>query len=485
MPLIPDSSFLNYIQILDDDEIDRIYRGAVQVLKKTGFRIQHPMILERLQKHGAKVDFTHEGFYPTDTMIQKLEDCVRRSAPSPKRTSLLRRRNIPGNVITYNGTIYYDWTEGKQRAATLVDVENMLKTCHMLKEVSEFGPTLTAQDVPPIIEPIVSFALGIRITDRPVLRVELVLPEQLPYLEELDTITQGVQVRYNYDGCAINNFTVDSRAMGCLVATWQRNGLANWEVYSCPVAGATAPVTLAGSVVVGVAETLGAWFAGWALNEEVTLTAMPCAGVMDMKTGRVLFSCPEAVMINVGIFQVFDRVLGMQAGMLADYTDAKVPGIQAMHDKMFNSLVYAWLTGQLNFQRGTLEAGKVFSPTQMIIDCDLNDELKHLSKGMVVNDETLALELLESMGPIKGKSFLDEDHTMTNFRKSMWYSSLMDRTNWDNEKTEREKELIILRKAEARWRAALMSYQQPDIPKEKILAAEDVVRRARQNLLPA
>lgn len=483
MPLLPDSSYLTYIQILDDSEIERIYRGALRVLMHSGFRIQHRLILERLEKHGARVDYSHEVFWPTPEMVLLLEECVRRSVPNPQRTSLLRRTQIPGNAITYNGTVYYDWSEGVQRAATLLDVENMLKACHMLKEVTEFGPTLTAQDVPATIEPIVSFALGIKTTDRAVLRVELVLPEQLPYLEELDTITQGRQVRYNYDGCAINNFTVDSRAMGCLVATWQRNGLANWEVYSCPVAGATAPVTLAGSVVVGVAETLGAWFAGWALNEEVALSAMPCAGVLDMRSGRVLFSAAEAIMINVGIYQVFDHVLGMQAGMLADYTDAKVPGLQAVHDKIFNGLTYSWLTGQLNMQRGTLEAGKVFSPTQMIIDCELNEELLNLARGMPVNDETLALELIESLGPMNGKSFMDQDHTIHNYRKSLWYPTLMDRTNWDQPANEREKELVVLRRAEARWREALARYKQPDIPEEKIRAADEVVQRARTKLL--
>ena len=258
MTLQPDSYHLSYAHLFTEAEIERIYQGAMRILRNSGFRIQHSLILERLEKRGAKVDPTDQVFWPTREMIADLEACARHHAEAPVRTSLLRRPTALGNVITYNGTLYYDWTEGAQRAAKLQDVETMLKVCHMLPEVTDFGPTITAQDVPPPIEPMVSFALGIKTTDKPVHRVELVLPEQLPYLEDLDSITQGREVRYNYDGCAINNFTVDSRAMGCLVATWQRNGLAQWEVYSCPVAGATAPVTLPGAVVVGVAETLGA-----------------------------------------------------------------------------------------------------------------------------------------------------------------------------------------------------------------------------------
>ena len=473
----------SYARILSDAEIERIYDGAVRVLLNTGFRIQHPDILKRLEQRGARVDYADQVFWPTREMMRDLEACARRHAGPPPKEPVLRRPLPQGNLITYNGTLYYDWTEGIQRPATLEDVEAMLKVCHVLPEVADFGPTVTAQDVPPLIEPIVSFARGIQITDKPVHRVELVLPGQLPFLEELDSITQGREVRYNHDGCAINNFTIDARATGCLMATWQRNGLERWTTSSCPIAGASAPVTLAGAVVVGVAETIGAWFAGWVLNEDVTLDAIPCSGVMDMRTTRVLFSTPEAVLIDVGLFQVLDRVLGVRPGMLADYTDAKVPGMQAMNDKVFKGLAYAWLTGQLNRQRGTLEAGKAFSPTQMVIDFDINRELAQLAHGMEVTEETLALELIEAYGPSFGQSYIGAEHTFRHFRKVLWYPQLMDRTCWDSPEVERQKEQIMLERAEEKWRDALAHYKTPDIPEEKLRAAEAVVERARQALL--
>jgi trimethylamine:corrinoid methyltransferase-like protein len=59
----------------------------------------------------------------------------------------------------------------------------------------------------------------------------------------------------------------------------------------------------------------------------------------------------------------------------------------------------------------------------------------------------------------------------------------MDRTTWDSPEREREKELIVLRRAEARWRDALARYERPNIPEEKIRAAQEVVERARRNLL--
>ena len=474
--------------ILTGAEIERIYEGAVRVLQKIGFRVQNEFILDRLERRGAKVDQASQVFWPTRQMIHDLEACARRNAgPAPDEPVL--RRPLPApETITYNGTLYYDHTEGQQRAATLRDIEDVLKACHVLSQGSRavagrFGPAMTAQDVPPPIEPVESLALAIKTTDRVVHRVELILGEQLPYLEALDSINQGREVRYTANGAAINNFTMDARAAGTVLATWQRNGLARWTTSSCPIAGASAPVTLAGAVVVGVAETMGAWFAGWVLNEDVSLQAIPCSGVMDMQTTRALFSAPEAVLIDVGLYQVFERVLGVRLGMLADYCDAKVPGIQAMNDKVFKALAYAWVTGQLNFHRGTLEAGKAFSPTQMVIDMEINRELSQLARGMDVTDETLALDLIEEYSAGLGRSYLGAGHTARHFRKVLWRPSLMDRTCWESPQAEREKERAMLEQAEAIWRDALAGYQRPEVPQEKIKAVDAVLASARRRLL--
>jgi len=469
------------MRILSDAEIERIYDGAVHVLLQTGFRVQHRGLLERLEKRGARVDYAREVFWPTPEMIREVEASARRGAGEPAPEPVLRRPLPQGQRVGYNGTLYYDWTEGIQRPATLQDVRDMVKVCHALPEVTALGPCMTAQDVPSPVEPLVSFAEAIKLSDRATVGVELILPEQLPYLEDLFTIARGEQVYYRSDGYALNRFTVDARAAGCLMAIWERRGLESWAVSSCPVAGASAPVTIAGSIVVAVAETLGAWCAPWALSEDCHLGAIPCSGIMDMRTTRVLFSTPEAILIDVGLYQVLDRVLGVKTGMLTDYTDAKVPGLQAMNDKVFKGLAYNWLTSRPDRQhRGMLEAGKAFSPTQLMIDFELNRELAQLARGVEVNDDTLALDEIAAIGLDHARSYLDEEHTFRHFRSELWSPELMDRTCWDTSTEERRKEQALLHQAEEKWRAALARYEQPAVPAEKIRAAEAVVARAKR-----
>ena len=479
-----DKPQFTYMPILTDAEIGRIHAAAVRVLQEVGFRVQHRELLTRLERRGARVDYATEVFWPTQAMIAAVEEHARRLATPEPPEPVLRRPVPAGLALAYNGTLYYDWPTNDQRPATLDDVRAMLKMGHALPEVTALGPCMTAQDVPPPIEPLVSFAEAIRLTDKSAMGVELILPEQLPYLEELYTIATGQQCRYRADGYALNRFTVDARAAACLWAIWKRNGLEAWTVSSCPVAGASAPVTLAGAIVVALAETLGAWCPPWALSEEVRLGAIPCSGVLDMRTTRVLFATPEAVLIDVGLYQVLDRLYGVKAGMLTDYTDAKMPGMQAVNDKVFKSLAYQWLTHRPDRQhKGMLEGGKAFSPTQLMIDLELNRQTAQLARGVEVSDEMLALEEILECGVRADRSFLDLDHTLAHFREVLWSPEFMDRTCWSTPGVERAKERLMLERAEAKWRAALASYQPPPVPEEKVRAAEAVVARARRALL--
>lgn len=478
MGLFAESRHLDRIALLTPSEIETIWEGAVRVLLRTGFRIQNDFILQQLAQRGARVDWPRQVFFPTRAMVDALAESARRGAGPAERMPLLRAPLPPGNQVTYNGSLIFDWPTRAQRAATLADVADMMRVCHTLPEVTDFGPTVTAQDVPPLIEPLVSFALAITLTDQPVHRVELVLAEQLPYLEELDSITQGVPVRYAYDGCAVNNLTVDARAMDCLLATWRRNGLEEWSAYPCPIAGMSAPVTVAGAITVALAETLGAWFAGWALDEGARLTATPCCGMMDMQTMRVLFSAPETILMDAGVYQVLDGMLGVRPYMLADYCDAKTPGMQAMNDKVLKGLAYAWLTGQVNHQRGTLEAGKTFSPLQLMIDCEINRELDQLARGIEVTPDALALDLIECNGPTDAGAYLASEHTAASFRRAQWLPRLFDRTGWESPEAEREKETLMLRRAEERWRDALRRYRAPALDEHKVAAARSVVESA-------
>jgi len=475
---------LHHWRVLSDAEIERIREAALRVLHEGGFRIVSPPILDRLEALGLRVDRATSAVFPTPGQMAQVEETARRRvAQQPPADEHLLRRPLPaGERVGHNYTCYYDWTEGLRRPAGLADIRKVVRAWHMLPEIAQTGPCMTAQDVPPPIEPIVSTVETMKLTDKIRTCPELMLASQLPYLEELETIMSGQQVRYHTNGCSVNHFTLDERAAGCLLAV-AGNGLQGWWVNSCPVAGANAPVTLAGGVTVGVAETLGGWLAGWALNQDVALWAIPLAGVLDMRTTRVMFSTPETILIDSALYQFFYRLYGIRIGLCIGYTDAKVPGMQAMNDKLLKALAYGLFTDQIGGQSGTLEAGNTYSPTQQIIDLELNRQVAQLAKGIDVSDEMLALDDIIDFAPDDTQSFLLKGHTLRHWRDALWMPLLMDRTAFGTASEERDREWEILQRAEARWRDALALYVQPDLDERKLAEADEVLASASNALL--
>ncbi len=482
MPIRRDIPDLHHWRVISDDEIERIRAGALRILSNAGFRIHSREILERLERRGLWVDYATSVVRPTPEQMARVEESARAHTRPVEDEPVLRRPVPPGEHVGHNFTCYYDWTEGVRRPAGLADIRNVVRAWHMFPEIVETRTCMTAQDVPPAIEPIVATVEVLKLTDKIQSCPELMLASQLPYLEELETILTGRQVRYHTNGCSVNHFAMDERAAGCLLAV-ARNGLDHWWVNSCPVAGANAPVTLAGATVVGVAETLGGWLAGWALNEDVALGAIPLAGVMDMRTTRVMFSTPESILIDCAMYQYFHRLYGMRIGLCAGYTDAKVPGMQAINDKLLKALAYGLFVDHLGGQTGTLEAGNTYSPTQQVIDLELNRQVAQLARGMEVSDETMALAEIEQFAPDDRQSFLLMEHTLGHWREALWLPALMDRTSFESPGAEREKERQIVARAEACWRDALARYTPPALDGDRIRAAETVLARAKKELL--
>ncbi|MCJ7735937.1 MAG: trimethylamine methyltransferase family protein, partial [Anaerolineae bacterium] len=168
----------------------------------------------------------------------------------------------------------------------------------------------------------------------------------------------------------------------------------------------------------------------------------------------------------------------------AGYTDATTPGIQAMHDKMLKSLAYGLFIDQLGGQTGTLEAGNTYSPTQQVMDLEINREIAQLARGVDVSDDTLAIDEIERFASGDGQSFLMLDHTLSHWRESLWHPALMDRTSFESPEAERKKELQIVERAEARWRDALAHYEPPELDEHRIRAADKVLDHAKKALLP-
>jgi len=113
---------------------------------------------------------------------------------------------------------------------------------------------------------------------------------------------------------------------------------------------------------------------------------------------------------------------------LAGCSDSKVVDQQASIEAALTLMTDALCGGNIVHDLGYLESGLTGSLAQLVICDEVLGWIEHFVRGVEINDETLALDLIDEVGP--DGQFLDTEHTLNHFRER-WYPKLFDRNNYD------------------------------------------------------
>jgi trimethylamine--corrinoid protein Co-methyltransferase len=190
----------------------------------------------------------------------------------------------------------------------------------------------------------------------------------------------------------------------------------------------TGPATLAGTLAVGNAEVISAL----ALIE----LAFPGAPVFyaaaqtasDPRTGAYTGGGPE------------DFLFGAATNALADYyrvplsmgsfaTGAKEPNWQAGIENSLSTFMASVVVSDMLLGAGLLHGSRIWSFEQLLMDCEIFGIIRHMLAGIPVDDESLGLEAIRSVGP--GGNFLAQKHTRRHMRE-LWIPALMDRRSYSD-----------------------------------------------------
>jgi trimethylamine--corrinoid protein Co-methyltransferase len=133
---------------------------------------------------------------------------------------------------------------------------------------------------------------------------------------------------------------------------------------------------------------------------------------------------------------------------------------------------------------GLLDNGAVFSPAQAMLDLDLNRAMHMFSKGAEINDDTLAVDVINAMEFAEGTSYLETDHTPEHFRNTLWDARYFDRA-YRNAPSLRpgEEDEKLLRKADAAWREIVAAQRDPEMPPDFLREVDRIAGAARKELL--
>jgi trimethylamine--corrinoid protein Co-methyltransferase len=195
--------------------------------------------------------------------------------------------------------------------------------------------------------------------------------------------------------------------------------------------GASGPVTLAGSLMLQNAEILAGIVLSQVMNPKTPLSYGPRMPTMDMRTGLSTWGAVEFGLAAAAAVQV-GQAYGLEIDTYGPSTDAKVLDEQAGIERAFNAILPALAGAHIINGAGVLESILSVSMEQLAIDNEMLGMMLRLLRGIHVEEETLARDVIRKVGP--GGNYLANRHTLKHFKAEHFIPELFDRrtrTAWE------------------------------------------------------
>jgi trimethylamine--corrinoid protein Co-methyltransferase len=150
---------------------------------------------------------------------------------------------------------------------------------------------------------------------------------------------------------------------------------------------------------------------------------------MDMLTTIYCYGSPEMALLSAGYTDI-TKWLRVPEYETAGCCDTKIFEEQSAMEASINIATAALIGGNMIHDVGYLDSGLTSSMELMVASDEIISMLKRIMRGIPVNDDTMALDVMEAVGP--GGHFMEQDHTYNRFKTEIWRPKLIDRQNWEN-----------------------------------------------------
>ena len=231
-------------------------------------------------------------------------------------------------------------------------------------------------------------------------------------------------------------------------------------IASLAIAGATGPVTMAGNLALQNAEVLAGIVLAQLVREGTPVIFGGASSNTEMRNGTLSIGSPEMAMNTAATAQMA-RYYKLPVRGGGAVCDAKLPDAQASYESMM-SLSMAQACG-INFvlhSAGILESFNCMSYEKFIIDDEMCGMVKRIQRGIEVNPDTLALDVIKEVGP--GGHFLDKDHTFKHFRTEFYQPRLSNRDDFVTWQTNGSYQ--CMQTAHKKYKEILEIYEAPELP---------------------
>jgi len=400
--------------MLSKDDIARIHDTSLRLLETVGVKVDHPEVLRRLTAAGA----TPAGDGRTVRLPRGLVAQCLRSAPRNLR--LADRRGGLVTVGADGGTVFWAGNalylaRGRERAEiTSADLGRFTRLLDALPHVHGVVGTSLA-DYPPVVRDFVGFrVLAEHSTKhlRPVIFSPdgpLAIIEMAEVLGEGSSLAERPIVSFGYSIVSPLHWTAAALELFLRTSGFGLPMMINSE----PLAGATAPVTLAGLLAQANAEALSGLVILQTLEPgRPSVFNLGFAHMLDMRAALATSGGVQDALIAAAGADIA-RYHGLPSASWIS-SDNPICDAQSTLEKALTGMLHARAGVNIIWGIGQLETELTLSLEQAVIDSEMAAQLLRAQRGIEVTDETIAADVIAE-GAATG-DFLTHDHTLAHYR---------------------------------------------------------------------
>jgi len=421
------------LQILDAAEVERIHQASLEVLAETGVMFHSQRALDVLEAHGATVDReTTVARIPAATIAEALTTLPAGFTLGGRTPEFDLPIDGEHAYLTSDGcATFVREADGTVRPSVKQDVYDAARVVDGLPNLSATSALVSAQDTPEGSRVLHEFDACMRASRKHSIVVSIKdASEARPLIRMAEAVAGGaaeLKARPTFSVILCTVSPLHMERFGMELALELGDAGIPMMLYPMPILGATSPVTPAGTAVVGAAEILAAVTAIQLSSPGARLVHAGGPTALFMRTGSYFANVPEALLLRAVQGQMARR-WGLPAGLGWGGTKAKLPDAQAAYENTLGLMLEMAAGADFCFGAGLLDSVSQMSLEELVIADEVFGMVTRLVRGVTVDRETLAVDLIKKMG-FDG-NYLFDNHTRAHVRE-LWQAKLGETGNYD------------------------------------------------------
>ncbi len=418
---------------LSDDALRRIHQASLHVLAHTGVEVGFGEARDIFEQAGATVDHAQGRVFIPPALVEDVLSLACHRFTLAGRDPV-RDMDMGGDRV-YMGTGGAATSvldlDGTVRPSTLADIAQFARLVDALDNIHFYQIPVAARDVPAHLHDVNQVYAALANTTKHVQTNLNSLPSARDVVE-LAMLIAGSRAALvarpilSVVTCAIVSPLRFDPLPTLLLIDLVRQGIPV-AISSAPLAGMTAPMALAGTLVQINAEQLSALVLANLVRPGAPVLLGYVPATVDNRTGNFAGGTPEFGMMHAAAAQLghFYDIPVYNSGGVAD---SKLPDIQAGYEKALTGMTAA-LAGSnfIHHSAGLLESLLCAAYEQFVIDDDINGNIMRLVRGIEVTDESLSVDVIDAV--CRGQDhYWETEQTLSRMRSECYYPHTADRT---------------------------------------------------------